>query len=76
MSHRGLPVDQLVVRALAGDRRALGRLLSVVEAGGADADRVTTLTHEHAGRAHVVGITGPWVKQSDLPRGGLAQNDV
>ena len=33
-------------------------MLSVVEAGGTDADRVTTLTHEHAGRAHVVGITG------------------
>ncbi len=44
--------------ALEGDRRAVGRLLTLVERGGADADAITDLTHHRAGGAHIVGITG------------------
>jgi LAO/AO transport system kinase len=46
----------LIEAARTGDRRALSRLLTLVEAGGADA-AVQHLYH-FAGPAHVVGITG------------------
>ncbi len=58
MSLRTSPPEDLVARALDGDRRAVGRLLTLVERGGADAETVASLTQPHAGRAHVVGITG------------------
>lgn len=58
MSIRDLPVEQLVEMSAAGERRATGRLLSLVESGGPAADRVTDLTHGPSGRARVVGITG------------------
>lgn len=49
----------LTDRALAGDRRALARLLSVLEAGGARAAAALRAVYPHAGAAHVVGLTGP-----------------
>ena len=52
-------VAGLVERALAGDRRAVGRLATLVENGGASADRALTLLYPRSGRAHVIGITGP-----------------
>jgi len=48
----------LLDHARAGDRRALGRLLSMVEAGGSDADEVAALAHPRAGNAFVIGMTG------------------
>jgi LAO/AO transport system kinase len=48
----------LLEQARSGDRRALGRLLSMVEGGGAAADEVATLAHPRAGNAFVVGMTG------------------
>jgi len=50
--------ETLVPAALAGDRAALARLLSIVERGGDDARTVARLVHPHTGRAHTVGITG------------------
>ena len=44
--------------AIAGDRAALARLLSLVERGGEPARAVGRLVHPHTGRAHTVGITG------------------
>ena len=58
MTTRGVPASELFQRALDGERRALGRLLTLVERGGEAADQVTELAHEHAGRAHIVGMTG------------------
>ncbi|MDH3680762.1 MAG: methylmalonyl Co-A mutase-associated GTPase MeaB, partial [Acidimicrobiia bacterium] len=58
MTLRDLSVEDLVDRARSGDRRALGRVLSWIEAGGARADEVTAVTHPLAGDSHVVGITG------------------
>jgi LAO/AO transport system kinase len=58
MARRTAPVDELYAEARAGSRRALGRLLTIVERGGADADQVSEMAHPHAGRAHIVGITG------------------
>jgi LAO/AO transport system ATPase/phenylacetic acid degradation protein PaaD len=48
----------LVARALAGDRRAVARLLTVFDDDGADARRAAAELAAHAGRALVIGITG------------------
>ncbi len=58
MSLRGASTDDIFERAVGGERRALGRLLTLIERGGADADRITELSHARTGAAHVVGITG------------------
>jgi LAO/AO transport system kinase len=55
---RDAPVPEIVAAARGGDRRAIGRLLTLVERGGAAADEVTALTHPTSGAAHVVGMTG------------------
>jgi LAO/AO transport system kinase len=54
------PVEpaSLVERALAGERVAIAKLLSLVEQGGDDARRAVALLHPHTGRAWSVGITG------------------
>ena len=60
-------LDDLVARARRGEHRAVARLLSLVEngsTGGADASRedlprLAAALTPHAGRAHVVGLTGP-----------------
>lgn len=49
----------LVERLLAGDVAALARALSILEAGGGDADRLAARLWTHAGRAGVVAFTGP-----------------
>ncbi len=60
--------DALVDRLLAGDRRALARLLTHVEDGSEERLRqVIALLHPHTGRAHLVGVTGaPGVGKSTL----------
>ena len=58
VSIRSLPPAELVEAARSGNRRAIGRLLTLVERGGPTADAITDLTHPHIGGAHVVGITG------------------
>src|SRR5260370_16113510 len=50
--------DALVERALAGDRVAVAKLLSLVEQGGAGARAVISRLHPHTGNAWSVGITG------------------
>ncbi len=50
---------ELLERAVHGQRQALGRLLSLVEQGGAPADEIAELVHGRAnGEAAVIGITG------------------
>jgi LAO/AO transport system kinase len=51
-------IDALVERALAGDRVATARLLSLVEQGGTGAREVVSRLHPHTGNAWSVGITG------------------
>jgi len=58
VSLHGLSTSEVFDRAVSGQRHALGRLLSWVEAGGSRADDVTELAHPNSGTAHVVGITG------------------
>ncbi len=59
MSLRGLTPAEVLSKALAGNRHAIGRLLSLVERGGEGADEVASLTHSLAKGATVIGITGP-----------------
>ena len=49
---------ELESRVLAGDTRAIARLLSRAESGVAEARATLDAMFAHAGRAHVVGITG------------------
>jgi len=54
----GQPPLETLDAARAGDRSALARLLTIVEAGGPGAREVARLAHPRAGSAHTVGITG------------------
>ena len=58
MTLRGLTTAEIFERALGSDRRALGRVLTLIERAGADADEITELSHTLTGAAHIVGITG------------------
>ena len=51
--------DALVDAALAGDRRALARILTAVENRTPTAEIALRRLYPMAGRAHLVGITGP-----------------
>jgi LAO/AO transport system kinase len=48
----------LLDAARGGDRRALARLISLVERGGDEARNVGRAAHPDAGAAHTIGITG------------------
>jgi LAO/AO transport system kinase len=52
------PAD-LVAHALAGNRRALGRLISLIEDGGPQVESVMRQVFPRSGRSYAVGITGP-----------------
>ena len=52
-------LDALVDRMLAGDRRALARLITRVENRGPGVPEVMRRAHSRTGRAYTVGITGP-----------------
>ena len=53
MSNVGL-VEQL----LKGDRRALARIVSLIENGAPDTRLILAQLHLHGGHAHIVGVTG------------------
>ncbi|MGH3941079.1 MAG: methylmalonyl Co-A mutase-associated GTPase MeaB [Pseudonocardiaceae bacterium] len=59
MSRRAGDVDDLVVRAQAGQARAVARLISLVEDGAPELRDVAAALAPYTGRAQVVGITGP-----------------
>lgn len=54
-----MDVDGLVGRMLRKDRVALAKLISVVENREPEMRRVMSGIYERAGRAYVIGITGP-----------------
>lgn len=63
------PSVDLIPPALAGDLRAIARLISRAEAGGPDYANATAKIYRQAGKAHVVGITGvPGSGKSTLVR--------
>jgi LAO/AO transport system kinase len=56
---RNASASELASRLVTGDRLALARMISAVEAGRADARRELRCLYARTGRAHVVGVTGP-----------------
>jgi len=57
----------LVERAVTGDRGAVAKLISIVEAGGPRSFEVAALLHPHTGRAYTIGLTGaPGAGKSSL----------
>ena len=59
MTTQTASAEELMERAAAGDRRAVGKLLTRVERGGDDAERIAEAACARAGDAHVIGVTGP-----------------
>ncbi len=54
-------------RLLQGDRRALARVITLIENGGPEAQEALQQVYPHTGRAHVIGVTGaPGVGKSTL----------
>ncbi|MEY3362440.1 MAG: hypothetical protein RL531_2159 [Actinomycetota bacterium] len=57
----------LVERAVTGDRGAVAKLISIVEAGGPRSFEVAALLHPHTGRGYTIGLTGaPGAGKSSL----------
>jgi LAO/AO transport system kinase len=51
--------EELLSPALSGDRRALAKLLTIVERGGEESRHLLATVYPRTGNAHVVGVTGP-----------------
>ncbi|HZO76255.1 MAG TPA: methylmalonyl Co-A mutase-associated GTPase MeaB [Ktedonobacteraceae bacterium] len=51
-------MQNIVERLLNGDRRALARMVTLIENEAPQARRYLTELHQHSGRAHIVGVTG------------------
>src|SRR3989440_2957201 len=54
-----MSTDSLVEEALAGSPQALARLISLVEDGDPEGQAVLRALHPRAGRAYLIGVTGP-----------------
>ena len=57
MASEDSTVISLVEKASKGDRRSVGRLLTLVERGGSAAEQVAEVTHNLSDKSHVIGIT-------------------
>src|SRR5437016_7193393 len=51
-------LQNIIERLLAGDRRALARMVTLIENESPSARRYLAELHQHAGHAHIVGVTG------------------
>jgi len=51
-------LQDIVERLLNGDRRALARMVTLIENNTPHARRFLAELHQHAGKAHIVGVTG------------------
>lgn len=68
-----IPPDPLIAAAEAGDRRALARLVSLVEEGTSAGDAILATLHPSTGRAWITGLTGaPGAGKSTLIAGLVA----
>ena len=71
---RTVDVDQLVERALAGDPRSVGRLITLVEDGAPQLRALMAALAPTSGGAHIVGLTGsPGVGKSTTTSALVAQ---
>lgn len=60
-------MQNIVERLLNGDRRALARMVTLIEAEAPQARNYLAELHQHAGRAHIIGVTGsPGAGKSSL----------
>lgn len=60
-------MEDIGKKLLAGDKRALARAITVVEAGGKPATALVKELFNHSGKAHIIGVTGsPGVGKSTL----------
>jgi LAO/AO transport system kinase len=50
---------EIVSRILAGDRKAVAQLVTLVENNSQEAKKALALLHPHGGKAHIIGVTGP-----------------
>jgi LAO/AO transport system kinase len=66
-------VEADVQRLLEGNRRALARIISLVENDASEGRRALRLLHPYTGRAHTVGITGPSGSGKSTLLGALAK---
>src|SRR5437763_7466204 len=51
-------MQNIVERLLSGDRRALARMVTLIENEAPEARRYLAELHQNAGRAHIIGVTG------------------
>ena len=51
-------MEQIIEKALNGNIRAIGRLITLVESGAQDAKSIMQQIYPHTGHAHIIGITG------------------
>ncbi len=51
-------MQNIVERLLQGDRRALARMVTLIENGAPQARRYLAELHQHTGHAHIIGVTG------------------
>src|SRR5689334_609950 len=51
-------LQNIVERLLNGDRRALARMVTLIENESPQTRRYLTELHRHAGHAHIIGVTG------------------
>jgi LAO/AO transport system kinase len=51
-------LQNIVERLLSGDRRALARMVTLIENESPQARHYLVELHRHAGQAHIVGVTG------------------
>ncbi|MBA2393302.1 MAG: methylmalonyl Co-A mutase-associated GTPase MeaB [Ktedonobacteraceae bacterium] len=51
-------MQNIVERLLSGDRRALARMVTLIESEAPPSRRYLAELHQHAGNAHIVGVTG------------------
>ena len=74
MNEAGIRAAELADAAVAGDRRALARLLTAVENRTAIAEAALRRLYPNTGRAHLVGITGaPGAGKSTLVAALIAE---
>lgn len=52
------PIDDLTERLLAGDRRALARVLTLIEDGAPEGREALRILYSRTGGAHIIGVTG------------------
>ncbi|MGZ3609754.1 MAG: methylmalonyl Co-A mutase-associated GTPase MeaB, partial [Ktedonobacteraceae bacterium] len=51
-------MQNITERLLSGDRRALARMVTLIENESPQARRYLAELHRSAGRAHIIGVTG------------------